>query len=190
MPSSMRAPTSWRIICARSASAPRLWSGCASSARPRCSSGSSASSRPAAPICRSILPTRRSVWPSCWKMRRAPVLITQSAVLDRSTRAWRPHRAARCRLASDRRATHDRTRAGARPAQHRLRHLHLRLHRNAEGRGGLTMRWQIGRQHRSTIRRSAQDASAVSSRRSDSLRLISRSLDRLPSGRPSGCCRR
>ena len=66
--SSMRAPTSWRIICARSASAPRPWSGCASSARSRCWSGCSASSRPAAPICRSIPTTRASGWPSCWRM--------------------------------------------------------------------------------------------------------------------------
>ena len=35
MASSMRAPTSWRITCAVSASAPRWWWGCASSARSR-----------------------------------------------------------------------------------------------------------------------------------------------------------
>ena len=35
MASSMRAPTSWRITCASSASAPRPWWGCASSARSR-----------------------------------------------------------------------------------------------------------------------------------------------------------
>ena len=64
--SSTRAPTSWRIICAGSASVPRSWSGSASSARPRCSSGSSASSRRAAPICRSIPAIRPSGWPSCW----------------------------------------------------------------------------------------------------------------------------
>ena len=65
--SSMPAPTSWRIICTGSASAPRSWSACASSARSRCSSGSSASSRPAAPICRSIRATRPSASPSCSK---------------------------------------------------------------------------------------------------------------------------
>ena len=67
-PSSMRAPTSWRITCARSASGPRPWSGSASSARWRCWSGSSASSRPAAPICRSTPITRPSAWPSCSRM--------------------------------------------------------------------------------------------------------------------------
>ena len=36
MVSSMRAPISWRIICAISGSALRPWWGCASSARPRC----------------------------------------------------------------------------------------------------------------------------------------------------------
>ena len=66
--SSMHAPISWRIICARSASVPRSWWGCASSARPRCSSGSWASSRPAAPICRSIPATRPSGSPSCCRM--------------------------------------------------------------------------------------------------------------------------
>ena len=66
--SSMRAPTSWRIICAASGSAPRWWSGCASSARSRWWSGCSASSRPAAPICRSIPAIRRNASPSCWPM--------------------------------------------------------------------------------------------------------------------------
>ena len=54
------APTSWRIICARSASGPRPLSACASSARSRWWSGCSASSRPAAPICRSTPTTRRT----------------------------------------------------------------------------------------------------------------------------------
>ena len=66
--SSMRVPTSWRIICARSGLAPRWWWGCASSARWRCWSGCSASSRPAAPICRSTRTTRPSGSPSCWQM--------------------------------------------------------------------------------------------------------------------------
>ena len=81
--SSMRAPTSWRIICARSASAPRPWSGSASSARPRCSSGSSASSRPAAPTCRSIpsYPPERLAF--MLEDAGAPVLVTHSALLDR-----------------------------------------------------------------------------------------------------------
>ena len=69
MRSSMRARASWRIICARSASVPRWWWGCAWSARWRCSSASSASSRPAAPICRSTRTIRPSASPSCWRMR-------------------------------------------------------------------------------------------------------------------------
>ena len=98
MASSMRAPISWRIICARSASAPRPWSGCASSARPRCSSGSSASSRPAAPICRSIPAYPHERLAFMLEDAGAPVLVTQSALLDRLPAQWRPHRAARCRL--------------------------------------------------------------------------------------------
>ena len=45
--------------------------------------------------------------------------------------AWHPHRAARCRLADHRAEFHHRTHRRARPAQHRLRHLHLRVHRQA-----------------------------------------------------------
>ena len=65
MASSMRARTSWRITCVGSGSAPRSWSGCASSARWRWWSGSSASSRPAAPTCRSTRAIRQSGWRSC-----------------------------------------------------------------------------------------------------------------------------
>ncbi len=53
-----------------------------------------------------------------------------------AARAWRPRRAARCRCACHRGAAHQRAHPGARPAQPRLRHLHLGLHRHAERRGG------------------------------------------------------
>ena len=96
--SSTRAPTSWRIICARSASAPRPWWGCASSARSRWSSGCSASSRPAAPICRSIPTIRPSGWPSCWRMP-ARRCWSRSRRCSTGCRAHgAAHRAARCRL--------------------------------------------------------------------------------------------
>ena len=110
----MRAPTSWRIICARSGSGPRRWWGCASSARWRCWSWRcSASSRPAAPICRSIRTTRRSGWPSCWRMpaRRccspAPRCAASARARRQHRRAhivcldadWRRHRAAARRTA-------------------------------------------------------------------------------------------
>ena len=65
--SSTRARTSWRIICARSASGPRSSSGCASSARSTWWSRSSPSSRPAPPTCRSIRTIRKSASPSCWR---------------------------------------------------------------------------------------------------------------------------
>ena len=87
--SSMRARASWRIICARSASAPRWWWGFAWSARRRCSSRSSASSRPAAPICRSIpdYPPERLAF--MLDDAGAPVLLTHSALLDRLPTASR-----------------------------------------------------------------------------------------------------
>ena len=89
MASSTGAPTGWRITCARSASVPRSWWGCASSARPRCWSGCSASSRPVAPICRSIpeYPAERLAF--MLTDAGAPVLVTQSALLD-GCPAWRP----------------------------------------------------------------------------------------------------
>ena len=49
----------------------------------RCWSGCSASSRPVAPICRSTRATRPSASRSCSRMPHAPVLVTQSALLDR-----------------------------------------------------------------------------------------------------------
>ena len=103
MASSMRAPTSWRIICAASGSAPRWWWGCAWSARPRWWSGCSASSRRAAPICRSI-PTIRTErlglhaggcrGAACWSRNRRCV--------DAAAGARRAARVPRCRLGRDR----------------------------------------------------------------------------------------
>ena len=107
MRSSMRAPTSWRIICAGSGSAPRPSWGCASSARSRWWWGCSASSRPAAPICRSI-----PQYPA-----RAPCLHARGCRrpraghpfgADRSApRPRRPPARPRCRRTADRtRARH------------------------------------------------------------------------------------
>ena len=59
----------WRTICGRWAWVPRWLWGCAWSARRRWLLGCSASSRRAGPIFRSIPTTRRSGWPSCWRMR-------------------------------------------------------------------------------------------------------------------------
>ena len=66
----------------------------------------------------------------------APVLVTQSALVERLPRARRAHRAARCRLASHRPAVEHRTVHPPRPAKHRLPDLHLRLDRHAERGGG------------------------------------------------------
>ena len=64
-----RARAGWRTICGRSALVPRWLWGCAWSARLRWLLGCSASSRRAGLIFRSIPTTRRSGWPSCWRMR-------------------------------------------------------------------------------------------------------------------------
>ena len=130
----MRARTSWRITCARSASGPRWWWGCASSARSRCSSRSSASSRPAAPTCRSTPTIRPSASPSCWT---TPARRCCSRTRHCSIACPR-HRARIVRLDADwpaiaaQPATAPVT--SARSAEHRLCHLHLRLHGNPEGR--------------------------------------------------------
>ena len=112
--SSMRARTSWRIICARSGSAPRWWWGCASSARWRCWSGCSASSRPAAPICRSTRTIRPSGSPSCWHdAARAGAGHAVGAARRGCPRTTPGIVLPRCRLARDRSAARDR--AGQRP---------------------------------------------------------------------------
>ena len=93
----------------------------------------------------------------------APVLVTQSALLDRL-----PANGARIvRLDADGPAIAaqpiTRARPRARSAQHRLRHLHLRLHRNPEGRGRLTWRHpqSCRRPDRSLRHRTASARAAV-----------------------------
>ena len=63
----------------------------------------------------------------------APVLLTQSALLDRLPAHGSTASCASMPMADHRAAAHHRPSRRARPAQPRLRHLHLRLHRNAEG---------------------------------------------------------
>ena len=91
----------------------------------RCWSGCSASSRPAAPICRSTPTTRRSGWPSCWRMRarrcwsRSPRCA--SGCRDTSARICGSMPTAAAIAARPTAAPAHR----ARPAQPRLCHLHL-----------------------------------------------------------------
>ena len=86
----MPAPTSWRITCARSASGPRPWSGCASSARSSCWSGCigmlKAGRRLSAARPATIRP---SGWPTCWRMRARRCSSRSRALL----RAAAGHRA-------------------------------------------------------------------------------------------------
>ena len=130
----MRAPTSWRIICASSASGLRSWWGCASSARLEMVVGLLGILKAGGaylPLDPAYPPERLAFMLAD---AGAPVLVTQSALLDRLAAP-----AARIvRLDADwpaiaRQST---TAPAIRPrsAQHRLRHLHLRLDRNAEGR--------------------------------------------------------
>ena len=79
----------WRIICAGSGSAPKWWWGCAWSARWRWWLGCSASSRPAAPICRSTPTILRERLAFMLEDAGAPVLVTQSALLDAAAAAAR-----------------------------------------------------------------------------------------------------
>ena len=136
--SSTRAPTGWRTTCARAASAPRPSSGSASSARSTWSSRCSASSRPAAPTCRSTRATRPSASPSC---SRTPARRCWSRRRRCST-GCRRSGARVVRLDADwpaiARQPAERAGRRARPAQPRLRHLHLGLDRHAQGRGGRT----------------------------------------------------
>ena len=73
--------------------------------------------------------------------RCASIAVAHPVRARRSiARAWRTRRAPRRRLARHRRAADDRAGDRARPAQHRLRHLHLGLYRNPEGRCRCTSR--------------------------------------------------
>ena len=79
----MPAPISWRIICKGSASAPRPWSACASSARSRCSSGCIGILKAGGaylPLDPGYPPERLAFM---LEDARAPVLVTQSALRDR-----------------------------------------------------------------------------------------------------------
>ena len=115
-----RTPTSWRIICAGSASGPRPWSGSASSARSRWWSGCSASSRPAAPTCRSTRTIRASGCVHAGR-RRAPAAGDAAARCSSGCRrdgGAPPRRAARRRLAGDRAAARPPRRALALDPHH------------------------------------------------------------------------
>ena len=81
--SSMRAPISWRITCATSASARRPWSGCASSARSRCSIGLLGILKAGGaylPLDPGYPPERLAFM---LEDAGAPVLVTHAALLDR-----------------------------------------------------------------------------------------------------------
>ena len=121
---------------ARAGRRPRLPSPSAWSARWSWSSPCWPSSRPAAPTSRWTPPTPPSAWPSCSRTRGAPLLLTQR-------RARRPRcppaRLPACccstrRSCLARRAQHRAPRVARPPPQPRLRHLHLGLHRPAQGR--------------------------------------------------------
>ena len=101
MASSIGAPTSWRITCARSGVGPEAVVGLCLERSLEMMVGLLASSRPAAPICRSIRTTRRSGWPSCWRMP-ARACWSRSRALHASSFPRRRHapaqrRAPRCR---------------------------------------------------------------------------------------------
>ena len=136
----MRAPTSWRIICARSGSAPRWWWGCAWSARWRCWSallGILKAGGAYLPLDPDYPPERLAFMLAD---AGAPVLVTQSALLARLPATRRPrHRAS---MPTGRRHRAQPTTAPATapaPAQPRLRHLHLGLNRNTKRRRGRIM---------------------------------------------------
>ena len=78
---------------------------------------------------------------------RAPVLLTHSGAARAIARLRCPHRLPRCRLGSHRATAHHRTGRCTRSAQHRLRHLHLGLHGNTQGRR------RYASERRATVRR-------------------------------------
>ena len=94
-----------------------------------------ASSRPAAPTCRSTRRTRRSAWPSCSTTR--PRAGAPHPGAPARPRCPPPARVVRLDAdwARDRPRARDATRATRRrPGEPGLRHLHLGLHRPAQGR--------------------------------------------------------
>ena len=137
--SSTGVPTSWRITCARSASVPRWWWGCASERSPAMLVGligilkAGGAYLPLDPG----YPAERLAF--MLEDAGAPVLVTQSALVDRLP----AHGAHVVRLDADAPAIAAQPTSApaldARPAQPRLCHLHLGLHRHAERRGGSLM---------------------------------------------------
>ncbi len=74
----------------------------------------------------------------------APVLVAHSHLVERPGSAQRPHRAHRHPLARHRGPARNRSSPWPAPAQHRLRDLHLGLHRNPQGRRRHAwQRWQL-----------------------------------------------
>ena len=126
--------TGWRITCARSGSGPRLWWGCASSARGDAGGAVGISGVGVYPPLDPDYPPERLAF--MLADAGAPVLLTRAAL-----RAHLPAHDAhivlpRCRLARHRAPAHDRPGHQPPAPKHRLRHLHLGLHRNAKGGGG------------------------------------------------------
>ena len=130
----MSAPTGWRIICAGAASAPRWWWGCAWSARRRWSLGCSAILKAGGAYLPLDPAYPRERLAFMLEDAGAPVLVTHSALAGAARRPPRRQRARRCRCRGHRRPARIGPRRHARPAPSRLCHLHLRLHRNPEGR--------------------------------------------------------
>ena len=134
MASSTRAPTSWRITCAALGVGPEVVVGLCVERSPAMLVGllgilkAGGAYLPLDPG----YPAERLAF--MLADAGAPVLVTQSALLDRLP----AHGARIVRLDADcarhRGAAHERPAARARPAQPRLRHLHLGLDRRAEGR--------------------------------------------------------
>ncbi len=127
--SSMHAPISWRISCAGSGVGPEVRGGAVRRALAR-----DARRAPGHPQGRRRLSAARSRLPDraaclhaagCRRAGAGDAVGTHRP----AARARRPHRAARCRCGGDRGAADQRARADARPAQHRLCHLYVGLHR-------------------------------------------------------------
>ena len=136
MASSMRAPTSWRIICAALGVGPEVVVGLCVERSPEMLVGLLGILKAGGaylPLDPDYPPERLAFMLAD---AGAPVLVTHAALLDRLPAHGARIVLPRCRLAGDRAAARHRARQPPRPAQPRLCHLHLGLHRNAKGRGG------------------------------------------------------
>ena len=136
MASSSRAPTGWRITCARSGSAPRRVVGLCVERSLEMVVGAARhpqGGRRLLPLDPG-LPARRGS-PSCWRMPRAPVLVTQAALRERLRRRRRTASCGSMPTAAHRPAARAPRRQRAATRTTRLRDLHLGLDRHAE-RGG------------------------------------------------------